>query len=129
MYSVRKIKSRLAGTFLFVMFVIISCSSTTSPVTESEKEAFINTYVDLTLLQIKFSGGRKVYERTAEKVFIKYGTSVEFLEEFTQNISSNPKLQAEIYEEISLRLKAYNDLPLDSINQVIKFYLSSDKEK
>jgi alpha-glucuronidase len=124
MYWVHKFqKSRFAGIF-FIIAVLIGCACSTNNegISRDDREAFINTYVELTLTQIKYGNRLKTYQSLLENIYARNGTSKEFIDNFTTRMQGNPELQTEIYREIADRLKKLMDMPQDSLNQYIKIF-------
>jgi hypothetical protein len=121
MYSVRSLMSRFAGTFfiIFVLLPAVNCGKAPS-ISKDDREAFINTYVELTLARIEYGNKFKMYQLAEKHIFEKNGTSKEFLDSTIARISGNPQLETEIYDEIATRLKKLQDLPPDSLNRYIK---------
>jgi Tfp pilus assembly protein PilF len=124
MYWVHKFqKSRSAGIFFVIVILIVcACSTNNTGISREDQEAFINTYVELTLTQIKHGNRIKTYESLLENIYARNGTSKEFIDNFTTRLQGNPELQAEIYREIADRLKDLMDMPQDSLNQYIKTF-------
>jgi len=116
---VSKIKPRLAGAFFSLMILFNSCgnSPTVSP---AEKEAFINTYVDLTLARIKHGNLKKQYNTTLASIYDQHGTNEQFLNEFLDRIESDYELQQEIFKAIAERLEEFEKIPSDSLNRYMK---------
>jgi hypothetical protein len=116
-----KLKSRFAGIFFIVIITLIgACSSSSSGVSKTDREAFINTYVDLTLIQIQFGKRLKNSQAAEDNVFARYGTSKEFMDDFVVKIAGKPELQEEIYREIADRLNKLRSMPSDSLDRYLK---------
>ena len=124
MYWVHKLlKSRFAGIFFIIAILIgCACSSNNTGISQADREAFINTYVELTLTQIKYGNRTKSYESLLDNIYSRNGTSKEFIDNFTSRLQGNPELEAEIYQEIADRLKMFMDMPQDSLNQYFKTF-------
>jgi len=119
--STRKIKSRLAGTFfIIVLFSLIYCGCGQSPISNKEKDAFIKTYVELTLVQAEYGNAPKRYEAIAQNVYKNNGTSKESMNSTLVKISRNSQTEKEIFEEISKRLKTYQKAPADTLEAFFK---------
>ncbi|MCP4583315.1 MAG: hypothetical protein GY839_17040 [candidate division Zixibacteria bacterium] len=116
---VSKLTPRLAGAFFIFIFLFISCDDTPT-VTQDEKDAFIGTYVNLTLAKIKFKNQEKKYKTIRSSIYNQHGTSEQFLNEFRDKIESNYKLQQEVFKAISERLEDFEKIPSDSLNRYLK---------
>jgi hypothetical protein len=113
-------KSRLIGTFFILILLPPGACNRNIPVSDKDKEAFINTVVDLVLMMDQPVPAKGKQPDGYETLFARHGTSEEFLYDFIDKISSHPEVQREIFQTISDRLKKYRDLPPDSLRRIIK---------
>ena len=128
-YTARKLKPRAAGAFFIALIILFSCSSPGSTISNDEKEAFINAYVELSLVQLKIKNRSGVYESAEKNILAKNNFTREEFASFGEKISANPDLQTEIYQAIKARLEIYQELPIDSLNVLIKNLSTYSKEK
>lgn len=124
MFWVRKSWPRSGGAFLLILLLNCSGAPGGSGISNDEKNAFINTYVDLTLAKIKYGIRPREYNIALKNTFEKNGTSPEKLKEILNKISNKPKLQQDIYQAISNKLKNIENVPPDSLNKVFNSLLS-----
>ncbi len=111
---------RATGAFFIALLLLSACSYFGDSVSEDEKTTFINIYTDLVLVKSKYDTNSKIIEKTENEIFKRNGISKEEFINFKDKISSNPDLQNEIYQRILKQLKAYRELPKDSLNFMIK---------
>ena len=118
-FLVRKICSRIIGTFFILMVFSLcqSCSNNPS-VSQDEKESFINTYIDLTLAKVKYNQASKKHEKALSIIFTRNGTSREFINDFLEKIANHPEVQKEIFQAIVDRLEKYENMPPDSLEKI-----------
>jgi len=119
-FLVHKIEPRLGGAFLLFILFCLACVSTPSGLTRQEKEAFINTYVDLTIARARYGVRPKDYDVTVKHIYAEYNTSPELMKEYLQKMANNPQEQHEIYNAIADKLKGMEDIPADSLNKILK---------
>jgi ATP-dependent Lon protease len=117
----RKIRPRVTGAFFIFVTLLVVCGKSPS-ISADEKEAFINTYVELTLAKIKYGNLDKQYQNIKKEIFLKNGTGEEFLNNFIDKISTNIEIQQEIYEEIANRLEKFDKISPDSLNRYFRNY-------
>ncbi len=116
MFSVYKAWPANWRAFFIIMLALISCKGTAS-ISSEEKEAFIKTYVELSLARMKFGNLSKKYETAKEKIFIRNGTGEEFMNDFLDRISTKQDVQLEVFQAIADRLEQFESLPLDSLRR------------
>ena len=117
----RKIWPRVTGVFFIFIMLYAACGKSPS-ISANEKEAFINTYVELTLAQIKFRNLDKQYQDIKKEIYLKNGTDEEFLNNFIEKISANIEVQEDIFREITNRLEKFEQVSPDSLNHYFKNY-------
>ena len=116
---VRRIWPRLSGAFFIILILSIGCGKSPA-ISADEKEAFISTYVELTLAQIKFKNFDKQYQEIKKEIYLKNRTDEEFLKSFIDKISANIEVQEDIFREITGRLEKYEQVSPDSLNRYFK---------
>jgi len=116
---VRRIWPRLTGAFFIILILSIGCGKSPA-ISADEKEAFISTYVELTLAQIKFKNFDKQYQEIKKEIYLKNRTDEEFLKSFIDKISANIEVQEDIFREITGRLEKYEQVSPDSLNRYFK---------
>lgn len=125
MFSAVKIWSRTIGAFFPILCICLSLSCSEKPkISGEEKEAFINTYVELSLAYTKYNKFPKQYHQAVDQIYVKNGTGKEFLNNFMEKISSYPETQYEIFQIIASRLEGYENLPADSLARILKNMLN-----
>jgi len=117
----RKIWPRVAGAFFIFIILYAACGRSPS-ISADEKEAFINTYVELTLAQVKYKNFDKQYQDIKKEIYLKNGTDEEFLDNFIDKISANIEVQEKIFQEITDRLEKFEQVSPDSLNRYFKNY-------
>jgi len=128
-YTVRKIMPRVTGAFFIAFLILSACSTFSSSVSSDEKEAFINTYTDMVLVQLKYDDRSIVLKNSEDALFQRNGlTKDEFLA-IEAKVLSNPDLQLEIYNAILEQLRTYRELPKDSLETLIKGLTIVKEEK
>jgi len=116
-----KIWPRVTGAFFIFIILYAACGKSPS-ISPDEKEAFINTYVELTLAQIRYRNFEKQYQDIKKEIYLKNGTDEEFLDNFIDKISTNIEVQEDIYREITSRLEKFEQVSPDSLNRFLKNY-------
>ena len=119
----RRFGPRLAGAFFIALFLMLSCSEKPT-ISSEDKEAFISTYVDLTLAKAKYQDLQKDYETARTVIYDRNGTDEKFLNEFLEKIESKIEIQEEIFKAISEELEKYEKMPTDSLNRYLKDMLN-----
>ena len=126
MFSAVEIWPRTIGAFVLILCIYLFLSCGEKPeVSNDEKEAFINTYVEISLAYTKYNKFPKQYRQAIDHIFNKNGTNIEFLNNFLEKISSCPETQYEIFRIIAARLEEYENLPPDSLIQILRNMLNS----
>ncbi len=125
MFSEVKICLQKIWAFFIILCIFLSLSCSEKPkISDKEKEAFINTYVELSLAYNKYSKFPKQYHQAVDQIYAKNGTGKEFLNNFMGKISSYPDTQYEIFQIIAKRLEGYENLPADSLSRFLKNMLN-----
>jgi len=86
---------------------------------DSDRDKFVNIYVDLSLAYWKSQGAPDNYQPLAAAIFKKYDVDRTFMIKIQKRFENNPKVQLAIYQEIVERLKGYEDISQYSLRQVI----------
>lgn len=117
---------RTIGAFLPILCIYLCLYCSEKPeVSNEEEEAFINTYVEISLAYTKYNKFPKQYRQAVNQIFTQNGTSREFLNNFLKKLSSCPENQYEIFQIIAARLEEYENLPPDSLTRMLKNMLKS----
>jgi hypothetical protein len=109
----------LAIALIICSLLYTGCTKT-ERINNSDRQKFIDIYVDLTLAYWNSAKSPVAYQSLAAAVFQKYNTDKSFLIKTQKKIENNPKLQYGIYLEIINRLKVYDNIPADSLNKAFK---------
>jgi hypothetical protein len=109
----------LSITAIIFGLLYAGCGKTEN-INTSDRQKFIDIYVDLTLAYWNSEKSPVNYKSLTAAVFQKYDTDKSFLMKTQKKFENNPKLQYGIYQEILKRLKTYDNIPSDSLNQVLK---------
>jgi hypothetical protein len=111
-----------ASSLLLIIFCIgaigLACGNQ-KPISKTERAKFTDVYVDLTLAYWKSERAPERYQSLAAAVYQKYNIDKTFLINARTKIENNPKLQYDIYQDIANRLKAYDDIPPESLSKVL----------
>ena len=119
-FLVHKIWPRSGGAFLLFILLYLGCGSTPSGLSGQEKEAFINTYVDLTIARARYGVRPREYDVAVKNIYAQYNTNPEIMKEYLQKMANNPQEQHEIYNAIADKLKRMEDIPADSLQKILK---------
>jgi hypothetical protein len=109
----------LSITVMIFGLLFAGCTKT-EKINNSDRLKFIDIYVDLTLAYWNSAKSPVGYQSLAAAVFQKYDTDKSFLIKTQKKFENDPKLQYGIYQEIINRLKVYDNIPDDSLNQILK---------
>lgn len=101
-----------------IVFLLAACGKIEKS-NNSDRNKFINIYVDLSLAYKKSQGAPENYQSLANAIFQKYEVDKAFMIKIQKRFENNPKLQLGIYQEIVERLKDFEDISQDSLKQVL----------
>jgi hypothetical protein len=125
MFSAVKIRLQTIEVFSIILCICLNLFCSEKPkISDEEKEAFINTYVGLSLAYTKYNKFPKQYHQAVDNIYAQNGTSEELLNNFMEKISSYPETQYEIFQTIASQLEIYENLPADSLARFLKNMLN-----
>jgi len=118
MFSGHRLKSGICRTIIIAsLFIIIQSCNKSPSISNSDKQAFITVYTQLTLAKIKFGKFPQKHKTAVEMILNRNNTNQEFLNEFLEKVASHAEIQQEIFQAIDKELEKYENLPPDSLER------------
>jgi hypothetical protein len=116
--TILNLLASLTAAIIVGCLLIVGCGKA-EPIDKASRQKFIDVYVDLTLVYWNSQKAPINYQSMAAAVYNKYDIDKSFLIKTQKKLDNNPPLQHEIYQEIVNRLKKYEDIPVDSLSNVL----------
>lgn len=119
-YSISKrIGAGILIAALAAAILSVGCSRIENKIS-NDRQKFIDIYVDLTVAYWQSEGKTNNYQSLAAAVFEKYDVDKTFMIKTQKKFENDIKLQLGIYQEIVDRLKNFENISQDSLQQVIE---------
>ena len=119
-FSYHPVRFAVAGFFSFLLIMQSLNCGTTERLSNQDREKFIKVYVELTLAREKLSDSSRVEKAVIQQIMSVNDVDKEFLDDVKRKMSSNLKLQSQVYREINDRLKVFEKLPPDSLEKQLR---------